>query len=208
LKKCKDCGELKSIELFYKSQGECKECTKSRVRDNYNRVGNTYDRTEKGVIRVIYKTQKRNSKIRGHDGPSYSKQELSEWLYNNGFKNLYYIWVDSGYKKDLKPSVDRIDDFKPYTLDNITLGTWFDNRTKQYSDIKNGAGTSGKRCKAVGQYDKDMNLINIFHSQHEAERQTGISHKYISMCCRGVVPHAKGFIFKRAYWSWFLFFTR
>ena len=31
-KKCKDCGAVKSVKDFYGMQGECKECTKKRVK--------------------------------------------------------------------------------------------------------------------------------------------------------------------------------
>ncbi len=46
-KKCKDCGALKSPDAFYGVQGECKECTKARVKayrlDNLE-VVRAYDR--------------------------------------------------------------------------------------------------------------------------------------------------------------------
>ena len=32
---CKDCGKIKSITNLYGVQGECKECTKKRVKDRY-----------------------------------------------------------------------------------------------------------------------------------------------------------------------------
>ena len=154
MKKCKDCGISKGENLFYGSQNECKECTKARVRNNHKRVGNAYDVTEHGVIRVIYKTQVRNSKTRGHKPPSYTKAELKDWLYGQGYKQIYSAWVDSGMKKDLKPSVDRIDDFKPYSMTNIRLTTWFENRHKQYRDIESGEGTGGRRCKKINEGKK------------------------------------------------------
>ena len=74
LKKCKNCGEFKPLTEFYKhnqmSDGylnKCKECVKKDSRNNPKtnfKNENSYDKTEKGVIRVIYKTQKANSKRR------------------------------------------------------------------------------------------------------------------------------------------------
>lgn len=55
------------------------------------------------------------------DLPSYTKEQFKEWLYDNNFKELYDSWAKSGYKKELKPSADRKDDFLPYAINNITL---------------------------------------------------------------------------------------
>jgi hypothetical protein len=48
----------------------------------------------------------------------------------NNFYELYNNWIDSGYKKSDKPSVDRIDDYKGYSFDNIQLMTWKENNKK------------------------------------------------------------------------------
>jgi hypothetical protein len=196
MKKCKDCGEVKSLSLFYGVQNECKECTKKRVRENYQKVGNSYDTTERGVIRVIYKTQRRHSRLRGHDQPSYTKQQLKTWLYENGFSDLYKAWIESGMENLLKPSVDRINDNHGYTLDNIRLVTWRENRAKQARDIVAGIGPSGKRCKRVTQTDVHGKFIAEYHSQNEAARKTGISNQCISLCCLGRTKTAGGYIFK------------
>ena len=158
-KKCFKCGTVKLLSEFYKHKGmtdnhlnKCKECTKtdSRANDKNNaRNEGSYDKTEKGVIRVIYKTQKSNSKRRGHTPPSYTKDELKEFMYANGYKNLYGKWVDSNYEKMRKPSIDRLDDYKHYSLDNIQLTTWGENKNKQTEDIYLGRSTSGEKCKPV-----------------------------------------------------------
>ncbi len=178
MKECKDCKAKKCESMFYGVQNECKECTKARVARNQKKIGDAYDSTEKGVLRVIYKTQKSSSKRRGHGCIPYSKSELSEWLYSNSFKPLYDKWIESGKKKDLKPSVDRIDDFKGYSFDNIKLGTWAENRQHQYDDITSGNGTSGARCKAVYKLDDDFNPIDRYISYSQAARSMGYSLEY------------------------------
>ena len=181
MKTCKGCGHEKDYFYYYKSKGnidgltgKCKDCIKADVRDNKS----DYDKTEKGVIRVIYKTQKGNSVKRGHPVPSYSKSELKDWLYGNGFKDRYDLWVKSGFKKDVKPSVDRIDDFKPYTIGNIRLVTWLDNRNKQYQDIESGAGTGGLRCKKLIKMDSAGVTICEYISYNSAARDIGHSLEY------------------------------
>ena len=94
-------------------------------------------------------------------------------MYKNGYKEFYDKWVASGYKKNLKPSVDRLDDFKGYSLDNIKLGTWKDNKKHQVKDILNGTGTSGKKCKKVLCFDVKMNLIATYVSYSSARRIVG-----------------------------------
>ncbi len=188
MKVCKECGEEKETNCFYGVQGECKECTKLRVKKNSIKVGSKYDFSEKGVIRVIYKTQKRHNKLRGHGDMPYSKQELSSWLYSNHFASIYNSWVSSGWLKSKKPSVDRVDDFKGYSFSNIRLGTWASNAKHQQQDIINGTGTSGKKCKRVYKYDGIKNLIATYVSYSSAARDMGYSLEYQikkQIKCRG-----------------------
>jgi hypothetical protein len=159
--------------------GKCKECTKIDTANNdkvfSNRTNESYDKTEKGVIRVIYKTQIRNSKVRKMDLPNYTKEQLSKWLYDNNFKFLYNNWVNSNFDKNMKPSTDRLDDFKPYTFKNMKLGTWQDNKNHQHEDIRNAMGTSGLRCRAVVQHDNNGNILAEYHSFSFACRMVGYS---------------------------------
>mgnify|MGYP002640398744 CR=1 FL=1 len=186
MKKCFKCEIEKDLSQFYKHKqiadgylNKCKECAKLDTNSNprcfSNKVDDCYDKTEKGVIRVIYKTQRRNSESRKMLPPSYSKEELKDWLYSNDFKRLYDEWVDSGFKKEIKPSVDRRDDFKPYSFDNIRLVTWADNMKHQHEDIMCGVGTGGLRCKPVICYDRNKKPIAEYVSFSAACRSIGYS---------------------------------
>lgn len=186
MKKCFKCGIAKELNLFYKHKqmgdghlNKCIECTKKDTANNdkvfSNRTNESYDKTEKGVIRVMYKTQVRNSKVRKMDLPNYTKQEFKEWLYDNNFKKIYDKWVLSGYKKEFKPSADRNDDFKPYSLDNITLTTWQDNINHNALDILTANNKSGQRCKSVIQLDKNGNILAEYYSLSYARRIVGYS---------------------------------
>ena len=180
MKECFKCKEVKDLSEFYKHKqmtdghlNKCKECTKVDSKNNEKNNSKSelsYCKTEKGVIRVIYKTQVFNSKRRGHELPEYTKEQLSIWLYNNGFKELYDIWKNSNFNKKLKPSCDRQDDYKNYSLDNIKLTTWDNNNKNQITDRYMGRSTSGKICKKLLQLDSNKNLIAEYVSFSSARR--------------------------------------
>lgn len=184
-KQCFKCFKIKPLSYFYKHfemkdgyLNKCKECAKQDSKNNEKNYFSSvlsYDKTEKGVIRVIYKTQKSNSKRRNHPCPSYSKEWLTLWLYDNNFKKFYNEWVDSNYLKSEKPSIDRIDDYKPYTKNNIRLVKWKDNKDKQTTDILLGRSTSGERCRPVIQYDSSGKFLAEYVSFNSAKRINGYS---------------------------------
>lgn len=173
-KECRDCQVSKSVDEFYQSnKSMCKVCVRKRTNNNYKKLGNGYDFTYKGVIRVLYKTQKRHQKLRGHGDMPYTKNELKDWLEDNGFKESFEFWEKSGYINELKPSIDRLDDFKGYDFDNIRLVTWKENREHQASDKASGKGTSGAICKGIRKLDKEGNLIKTYVSYQEVRREEG-----------------------------------
>lgn len=189
MKQCKDCLKQLPLEAFSKDKyakdnhtGDCKVCRNIRIAK--------YFKTEAGLISKIYASQKSNARQRGRPIPTYTKQELTEWLYKNGFKEAFKRWENSNYSRDLIPSVDRLDDKKSYTLCNIRLVTWKENNQRFKEDIKAGINTS--LCKAVVQL-QDGKEINTFFSIAEASRQTGVNRTGISGCLIGRQKTAKGF---------------
>lgn len=194
---CTVCNEKKKESDFHKAKAKkngfsswCKKCNKE-----YNEL--RY-RTENGVIKTIYFGQIQSSKRREHPKPLYALQELTEWLYLNGFLALYEEWKASGYIKDLKPSIDRINDFEPYSFSNIRLVTWRENRDRQYKDFRENnlpnGGYFGGGHKKVEAINEDGSVFKEFISLSEAKRYFNLKTQgNISSCCRGKKDKTAGY---------------
>ena len=125
-KQCYTCGKVKSTIEFHTNRAkkdglnhECKQCTIDKVR-SINKIH----------LRM-YSNQVTHSKDRNHPRPSYTAKELKQWLLQQpNFSVLYEAYKNSGFKKHLVPSIDRLDPDKPYTFDNIQLLTWQENQER------------------------------------------------------------------------------
>ena len=157
-----------------------------------------YGHTKKGILTVIYKTQKANSKRRGHREPEYTKSELKNWLFSQSFfHELFDNWVKSDFKKELKPSIDRINDDIHYKLDNIRITTWEENNNKENEKRKIGKVDNPVFAKkAVMQYDKYDNFIQEYKSLTEAYRLTSVLRQDIYKVCIGKRKTAGGFVWR------------
>lgn len=193
-KKCTNCGEIKPINEFYKQkdskyglQPECKQCNNDRAKN--------YHLTKDGLITKIYGGQRSGSKKRNYSMPTYTKWELKEWLYSQPlFHKLFENWVQSKFDKMLAPSVDRINDYKSYSFDNIQLMTWKKNKQKGNYDIRNGV--NNKQSKAVRCINIITGNVIEFYSIREASRQLNIDQSSISKCCNGKRKTTKVYIWK------------
>jgi len=193
MKTCRVCREIKESSEFRKKRNICKECEKQYHIE--------YRKTKDGLINSIYDNQKRTSKKRGHQHPTYTKEELKKWLFKQDlFHELYDLWVLSSYNKYQKPSIDRLDNSKGYSFYNIRLVTWRDNDNQAHEDIKTkklkNSGLLNGGHKAVLQFDLKGNFIAEYMSVREAERQTKTNAPHISAVCKGKRKTAGGYIWK------------
>ncbi len=197
MKTCNKCIKEKKLKEFSKHKNSkdwlqyiCKECHIIQNRK--------YNRSREWVITNIYSTQKLSSKRRLHKLPNYTKKELQVWVFSqDNFEELYNNWAESWYDRNLTPSIDRLDDYKGYSFDNIQLMTWRENKDKWDKDRLNWI--NNKISKRVVQIDeKSWNIINEFFSISEAKRKTNISDATISWCCRNnwINKTAWGYIWK------------
>ena len=134
----------------------------------------TFRKTEKGVASEIFNRQVRSSKSRKTNPPEYSREDFYHWVFNHkDFNTLYNNWVNSEYDTNKKPSVDRLNDYLPYTFENIQLTTWGDNKELEYTRRKNGK--NNKVNKAVLKYSKQGVFIEEYYSLAEAGRDNKLS---------------------------------
>lgn len=179
---CKKCNSEKLLIDFPKNKNKflghshtCRVCTVSQIKDYY--------RTEQGLLKLIYNSQIRSSMYRKMEKPNYTFNQFVVWMYSNKYKKIFKEWVDAGFIKNKKPSIDRLDDYKSYSLDNIRLVTWDDNFKKAISDKL--SGKNKKQWKPVLQLDVSGNLIKSYDSIKQASIATGINQSNISNCCHG-----------------------
>lgn len=165
-----------------------------------NRV-KKYRKTKKGLIANIYSNQLKSSRTRNKISLDYTLIELTAFLNRtNNFDVLFNRWVESGYDKMKRPSVDRIDNNIGYALDNIQLMTWEENNNKARMQIRSGdlqhKSLLNGGHRSVVQYSLDENKIQRFISVSEASRILNINHQAISRVCRGERTKTHGFTFK------------
>jgi len=157
MKKCSKCSKNKKLDEYNKSKkglyglkSFCKICDK--------KIALVYSRTKLGIISRLYSSQKFNSKQRNHNAPSYTNKEFKEYLLDSDkFNKLYKKWCESGYDAKLKPSCDRLDDYKGYSFANIKITTWSKNNKKGSNDRFNGL--NNKVNKTVIQKTMDGTIV-------------------------------------------------
>jgi len=121
-KLCTGCNKIKPITEFAKDSS-----VTSGRRSRCLQCLTNYNRTKDSFITRTYSKQKFRSKVRGHNPPEYTREELKEWMYKNSFNKLYDNWVKHNYNSDYTPSIDRLRNDEGYKFDNIQLVTWKEN---------------------------------------------------------------------------------
>jgi len=173
-------------------RANCKSCDKHENKQ--------HSRTKNGLISIMYSSQKHTSKKRGHSLPSYTKQQLHNWLLDDWLFNLLFSnWRNCGFITEMKPSIDRLNNNIGYSFNNIQITTWRENQFNAYHDMRKGKLTVSRRPqKKVVQCSMDDIYIKEFVSMSEADRMTGIDQASISKCCNMKQKTAGGFTWSYA----------
>ena len=190
---CKKHFEAITADVLKRKQTRCKQCSKIKYTSKDEIITakkeavNKFRKTKKGLITKIYSQQKSSAEKRNMTLPTYTNKELQEWATSQvNFDILYTNWVSSKFDNKLIPSIDRIDDSKSYTLDNIQLTTWIENKNKHEQQVANGEKEhKGNPHRAVIKCDMDGNEICEYFSLKYAERKTGICASNIHNVCNG-----------------------
>lgn len=190
MKTCSVCKKNLPLDMFNKQstgkqgvRADCKDCLKRFIRSKH------------GVINQMYSSSISRTKKKGFTPVSFTKEELKKWVYSRKeFHTLYDKWVLEDYPTALKPSLDRLDDYKGYSLDNIRIVTANTNVKRYYSDAINGINT--KSAKPVEQYSLDGEYIKTFHSLSAAARSVNGIPSNINQVINGTYAQAYGYKWK------------
>lgn len=155
----------------------------------YNKI---YRKTHKGEFKnwltKTYGRMKRDNRNKFNLELPFTKQEFSEWVLSKKIIELLNNYKNNNFDKNFNPSIDRIDDYKGYSFDNIQLITWKENNEKGRKSFKNKEQCSKmakeKWSKKVIQRDLEGNIITIFNSTHDVNRILGFDSSLIARACR------------------------
>lgn len=130
-----------------------------------------YRRTRKGLVTNLYHKMKYRNTV------EFSLSYLQLFADCAKFNRLFIEWEKSNYNKQLKPSIDRINNKDCYSTSNIQWLTWAENRYKQTMErrSRNGAVIQMLANKP----------FKYYKSQREAIMKTGLNQSGISMCLTG-----------------------
>lgn len=180
MKDCVDCLTPKPLTEFRKKPS-CKDGHEPRCKDCRNIRYNKADPVR--VFKKIYNSQILHSQRRGHTPPQYTLEEFLLWV--DAQPNSVQLWDtyrDSNYNSTLKPSVDRLNDSFGYSLDNIQLISWNENRNK------------GAKAKMAGEMSsaRPVAAYNLDGTHHKNFTTTSEAARYVNASTSGIISVANG----------------
>lgn len=194
---CTVCGKravgIEELDELFHKQSDTNDGYRSICKECRVELNEQYRHSFNGLMNSLYNGQVDRAKKREMDLPTYTKEEFVTWINNHpNFEKLYQDWKDSEYDLWVVPSVDRLDDYKSYTFDNIRLVTWKENHERISQDQINGF--NNKVSISVNQYDLWGNYINSYYSIANAGRENNCSASRISACCNGKQISCDGYL--------------
>jgi len=146
-----------------------------------------FRKTKNGLLVNLY------HKMKNRKGVDFTLAEFRQlYLFNRKFNELFNAWVKSGYKKALKPSIDRINFRLPYKINNMQLMTWEQNRRKGNIEV------AIQRMRPVIMRDINGGFVHKFDSIKSAVSITGYRQGLISACLSGKRRKTGNFEFQYA----------
>lgn len=146
-KRCPKCHSVKSLREFHRAKANpdglayyCKGCANASTKAARDKSPELREAirghrfTPDGWAAAVLCHMRQSAKRRGHPPPVWrTPDELRGYVatfHGDAFRALWSAWADSGFATDLRPSLDRLDDARSYTPDNLRITTWKANRDK------------------------------------------------------------------------------
>lgn len=148
----------------------CKSC--------YNDYCKLHRKRINTVIGRIFEGHKRNAE-KQNIPISYNLEDFMRWVGNQDrFFQLFRLWEESKYNKDLKPCVIRKSPVC-YDFSNLLVVSY--KQSREYKVLKSG--------RRIQQLDHDLNLVAVYPSIREAARQANVTRPAIKEALK--MPHRK-----------------
>ena len=188
---CNKClHEKKTLKCYKKRNSFQPSCKKCQLKER-----TAFNHSKKGLISIMYTTQLRSSKKRNMPAPTYSRVEFHEWLHSQKkFHKLYDNWQRLDFQKDYVPSVDRKNNSIGYTMSNIQLITWLENKTN--GELSNSNGDFSNSV-SVTQLSLGGDFIATYTTMSKATKESGVGHKEIRKVISGEHSQAGGFLWQK-----------
>ena len=152
-----------------------------KLLENTRRWRLTYKGLTANLYAKILERKRRDAKA--HD--EFTLESFRAWLVSTSIKSIYREWEESGFKKELRPSVDRVNPLIGYKFKNMQVITAQENRIKGDSEK---LLLWGKTVVAI----KDSRAW-CFPNIKSASERTGVNRNNISSVCNGKRKTAGGY---------------
>ncbi len=167
----------------------------SRYKKNYDKTKHLFT----GWFNQQYKRMSQRNRTKfGKDLP-FDRWDFEKWVIDTQYQQFveqFKKWEESGYLPDERPSTDRVDDSLGYSLDNIQIISWKENKEKEWASArhKNTTRMVRQTKKPIFAIDKNGTRTR-YGSLSEASRALGIDTGAICECCKGKRVNRKGWRF-------------
>jgi len=172
---------LKNKEVIKEYQEEYRV----RYSDRLSKLSKEHRHTFNGWLSEVWGSMRRQCRKRGHALPTFTKKELGEWVQKqNRCRTLFDTWKCAGYGTDFRPSIDRLDNLKSYSFDNVQLTTWCEN---------NANGREYRRVRVI-RTDAETGIMVVYQSITEAAKKThGGNRRAIGAAILGKTKQSAGY---------------
>ena len=157
----------------------------SRYKKNYVATKHIFT----GWFNQQYERMSKRNRVKFSKELPFDRWEFEAWAIEQQYKEFtqqFASWVKSEYATDERPSTDRIDDTKGYSLQNLRIVSWKENKEKEWASEKH------KNVEHMVSQTRRPVLATLssgeevhFQSLSEAARVLSVDTGSICECCKG-----------------------